>query len=80
MKTAGVILCITTGLVTGFVIGILFAPDKGSETRGKIAQKGEELTEEIKHKMHQFGEFISEKLDNTKGVYKNIIKTGNSII
>lgn len=80
MKTTGVIISITTGVIAGFILGILFAPEKGSETREKIAQKGEELTEELKHKMHQFGEFISEKLDNTKGVYRNIIKTGNFYI
>ena len=36
------------GAAVGAVLGILFAPDKGSETRKKIAKKGEDLKENIK--------------------------------
>ena len=32
-----------TGFLAGVVIGILFAPDKGSETRKKMTQKGKDL-------------------------------------
>lgn len=78
MKNSGILLSVMAGLATGVILGILFAPDKGSQTRENISRKGEELSEEIKHKIHQFGEFISEKLDSTSGVYKHFIKTGKS--
>ena len=43
-----VALGILSGVVAGLVIGILFAPDRGSETRRKIAVKSGELTHDIK--------------------------------
>lgn len=67
-----------TGLVTGLIIGLLYAPEKGSDTRKKIADKGGEITEGIKQKFHQFGEFVNEKLDNSKGVYSHFIRVGKS--
>lgn len=64
---------LVVGIVTGLMLGILFAPRKGSETRDGIVKKGEELSQGIKVKFHQLGDFISEKLDSTKGVYRNFI-------
>ena len=32
-----------SGLVTGVVLGIMFAPDKGSETRRRVAKAGEDV-------------------------------------
>lgn len=47
---------VTFGGIVGFVIGLLFAPQKGSETRKKLhdsiekgKEKIEELKEEFKH-------------------------------
>lgn len=77
MKKASVVLVAMGGIVTGLIFGILFAPYKGSKTRRKISKKGEEITEEIKNKIHQFGEFISEKLDGTFGT-RNFIRTGKN--
>jgi gas vesicle protein len=69
---------ILSGVIAGIFIGIMFAPNKGYETRQNIARKGEELSEEIKVKFHQLGDFISEKLDSTKGVYKHFIRLGKT--
>ena len=41
---SGLLIC--AGI--GAILGILFAPDKGRETRKKIARKGEDLAENIK--------------------------------
>jgi gas vesicle protein len=79
MKKANVVLVAMGGIVTGLIFGILFAPNKGSKTRRKISRKGEEITEEIKNKIHQFGEFINEKLDGTFG-NRNLIRTGRTKI
>lgn len=75
-----VFIGIFSGVVAGLIVGILFAPDKGSSTRRVIADKSGELSDGIKHKFHQFGEFISEKLDSTKGVYNHFIRVGKADI
>jgi gas vesicle protein len=45
------------GAAIGGALGILFAPDKGSETRKKILSKGEDLSDAMKEK---FDGLISE--------------------
>ncbi len=36
------------GLAAGAVLGILFAPEKGSTTRQQISDKGEDIFESVK--------------------------------
>ncbi len=50
MSTNKVILGVLAGLATGAILGILFAPDKGSETRKKISKKTTDTLDDIKHK------------------------------
>ena len=50
MKQGKVLLGVLAGLAAGAVLGILLAPDKGSETRKKILSKGEELADDLKEK------------------------------
>lgn len=54
MKLIGALL---VGAAIGGALGILFAPDKGSETRKKILSKGEDLSDSMKEK---FDGLISE--------------------
>jgi gas vesicle protein len=44
----------------GMVAGVLLAPDKGGETRKKIAQKGKDL----KNKFNDFVDGLHEKFDS----------------
>lgn len=43
----------TIGGVAGAVLGILFAPKRGSETRKKLLADGDELKEALKGKFNQ---------------------------
>ena len=58
MKTSRVVLGIVAGAAVGAVLGVLFAPDKGSNTRRKITRKGEEFVGGIKERANHLADVI----------------------
>ncbi len=50
-NTTKILLAIIAGAAAGIAIGVLLAPDKGSETRKKIKEKAEDLVQRIKDEM-----------------------------
>ena len=52
-NTSKMLIALGTGLTIGGVLGVLFAPDKGSETRRKISEKGKKLSAKVKEKMRE---------------------------
>lgn len=48
MKSTKVLIGLLTGLAAGAALGILLAPDKGSETRDKLSQSLKDLGDSIK--------------------------------
>lgn len=54
MNTSGKILAaVAAGIAAGAVLGILFAPDKGSETRKKIKDTTRRFGEKAKDKFRE---------------------------
>lgn len=66
MSTGKVIVGILAGAAAGAVLGILFAPAKGSATRRKISRDGRELKEDIVEKFDEFIDGLSEKFNKVK--------------
>lgn len=63
MKKSGKILvAVAAGIAAGAVLGILFAPDKGSETRKKLNKKGKKIADEVKEKINGFKEELEKKV------------------
>ena len=52
MARGRIILGVLAGVAAGALIGILFAPDKGSSTRKKIVDKGEDYVDNLKEKIN----------------------------
>jgi gas vesicle protein len=53
---AKLIGALVIGAAIGGALGILFAPEKGSVTRKKIAGKSEDLAKNIKEKVREYSE------------------------
>ncbi len=66
MNSGKVVLGVLAGLAAGAILGILFAPDSGANTRKKIASKGEEYIDDLKEKFDEFVDHVSEKVGKAK--------------
>jgi len=66
MSSGKVLLGVLAGVAAGALLGILFAPEKGSDTRKKISKKAEGYTDTIKEKFNEFVNDISEKYEKVK--------------
>jgi gas vesicle protein len=76
MSSSKVITGILIGAAAGAVLGILFAPEKGSDTRKKISKKSADLTDSLKSKFNDLVDSISEQIENAKDEAEDIIADG----
>lgn len=65
------------GTAIGAALGILFAPDKGSETRKKIANKSNDLTDNIKEKLNDLMGEVKKEVENVKGKAEEILENNS---
>jgi gas vesicle protein len=60
MKMEKALLGALVGMAAGITLGLLFAPDKGTETRKKILKKGGNLANSVNDKIDEkFDELLS---------------------
>jgi gas vesicle protein len=64
-NSSKILIALGAGIAVGGVLGLLFAPDKGVETRTKIAQKGKEFKEELSKRLKAVHEKQEEKVNGT---------------
>lgn len=68
-NSAKILTAVAAGAAAGAIFGILFAPDKGSETRKKINSQGEKIADELKNKFRKGKDRLNElKVDIEKKV------------
>jgi len=76
MNAGKVLLGIMAGAAAGAAIGILFAPDKGSETRKQISQKGEDLLNNLKNKFEEFLLTVTKEMEVAKSEAEDLLAQG----
>lgn len=68
-NTSKILIGFVAGAAIGGALGILLAPDKGSETRRRIVERGNEMGESLS----SFGESMKDKfndvVDGVKGSF-----------
>lgn len=71
-------LATLTGVASGIAIGILVAPDKGSATRKKITQKGDDYLQDIKQELSDLRSDLNRKVEKSKEEMKNLGQKGKA--
>lgn len=66
MSSSKIITGLLIGAAAGAVLGILFAPEKGTDTRKKIGKKSSDLTDTLKSKFNDLIDSISDQIENAK--------------
>jgi len=74
MSTGKVVLGVVAGAAVGALVGILYAPAKGTVTRRTIYRKGEHEVEGLKDKFSDFVDSITEKFEKTKNEVSDLVE------
>lgn len=59
-NSSKILVALAAGVAAGAVLGILFAPGKGSDTRKKIVDEGKKMTDDVKHRFSKGMEKMNE--------------------
>lgn len=66
MDSGKVVVGVLAGVAIGALVGILFAPDKGSATRSKISKKTSDTVNDAKNKIASLMDGLAEKFETEK--------------
>ena len=78
MNSGKVILGALAGIAAGALIGILFSPDKGSDSRKKIVKKGEDYLDSVKEKFNSLLDTMSGKFNGGRVEVSDIDDNGKT--
>ena len=69
-NTGSVLLALLTGAAIGAGIGILYAPDKGADTRRKIREKASDMKEDITERIHHAKDELTKTAEEKKVAFE----------
>jgi len=74
MESGKVLLGVLGGVAAGALLGVLFAPEKGSTTRKKILDKGKNYADDLKGKLDDIKQEVNNKYESFIGDAKEMTK------
>lgn len=71
-----VLLGVLAGAATGAILGVLFAPDNGVETRRRLGEGSRDIANNLKSKFSELVDGIADKYENAKEGAADLIEQG----
>ncbi len=72
-NTGKILTAIAAGAAAGAIIGLLFSPDKGSETRRKIKEQGRKVVDDVQYNFRKGKEKFNDlKVDIEQSVKEKV--------
>ncbi len=76
MNKTNVAIGVLAGVAVGALLGVLFAPDKGSETRKKLSRRVTDKADDVKDKFDELLQELTEKFEAAKAEASQIYERG----
>jgi gas vesicle protein len=78
MNAGKIVLGVLAGAAVGAALGVLFAPDKGLNTRRKISKKGEDFIDGVRDKLNQYLDNIKRQIEVIEEEAEDLYSAGTS--
>ncbi len=76
MRLGKIVIGVIAGAAAGAVLGVLYAPLKGSMTRRRIARRGTDYANDAKEKFNEYIDVITDEYDTIKEEAMDLIGKG----
>jgi gas vesicle protein len=76
MSSGKIMLGVAAGVAAGAVLGVLFAPARGSATRKSIARKGIDGSENVQENLNDYIDATTEAYENIKKGALDLVDKG----
>lgn len=73
-----VLLGVLAGAATGAILGVLFAPEKGEETRRRLSEGSRELTSNLNERLRNFMDTALDEFETLKESATGLIEQGKT--